>query len=187
MGESLLAWGRVLACLLAIVGVSAPPAAPAAQKAALACANPALPAAILDGPAARGGGAALALIDVRAPRAVLRLAVAANDSSRDLGLMCVTKLRPRAGMIFVFAQASDWSFWMKNTLIALDQIWVEPSGKVDTVAANVPKSALDTPDDRVARRRGHGVYVIELPAGEAAADGIVAGASLVIPSLRASQ
>jgi uncharacterized membrane protein (UPF0127 family) len=81
-------------------------------------------------------------------------------------------------MIFVFDKDSKQEFWMKNTLIALDMVWVRASGTVDTVAANVPKSTRTTPDDAVARRAGTGKYVIELAAGEAAADGIVVGSDL---------
>jgi uncharacterized membrane protein (UPF0127 family) len=117
---------------------------------------------------------------VRAPKAQLRLAVAGDFASRELGLMCVTRLRPNAGMIFVFDSAGTWDFWMKNTVAPLDMIWVETDGTVSNVAADVPASTLTTPDDAIARRSGHGLYVIELPAGEAALDGILKGAKLTI-------
>jgi len=55
-------------------------------------------------------------------------------------------------------------------------------GTVTTVAGNVPASTRSTPDDAVARRRGAGLYVIELAAGEAAADGISAGTKLLLPA-----
>jgi hypothetical protein len=121
----------------------------------------------------------VALVD--APRVTLRLAVAEDEHTRELGLMCVTHLQARTGMIFVFGHDDRWEFWMKNTLIPLDMVWVRPDGRVDAVAARVPASTRATPDDKVARRTGRGVYVIELAPGEAAADGIVAGSTLKVP------
>ena len=148
--------------------------------AALACANAALPSEILDGTPARSAATTLTVFGVHAPNAQLRLAVASEPTARELGLMCVTRLRPNAGMIFIFDAPQRWDFWMKNTLIPLDMIWVERDGAVNNVAEKVPASTLSTADDAVARRSGHGLYVIELPAGEAARDGIVKGSKLTI-------
>jgi uncharacterized membrane protein (UPF0127 family) len=151
------------------------------------CANPDLPRAIIDGSPVVDGHAPLRTIDVTAKKATLTLAVADNAQQRELGLMCVTALREHAGMIFVFPKASDWQFWMKNTLVPLDMVWVEADGKVSSVAADVPESALSTPDDKVARRTGHGGFVIELNAGEASRDGIAAGQHLALPTLTANE
>ncbi len=148
--------------------------------AALECANPALPRAILDGPPVAAIKPPLRLVRVRAPRATLSLAVGADPHSRELGLMCVTHLRRHAGMIFVFDQSYEWEFWMKKTLIPLDMIWLEKDGTVTTISADVPASSLTTPDDALARHRGHGEYVIELNAGEAKADGIRTGTRLPV-------
>jgi uncharacterized membrane protein (UPF0127 family) len=101
--------------------------------------------------------------------------------------MCVTKLRPQRGMIFVFAQSGRWDFWMKNTLVPLDMVWLDADGTVTTVAADVPAATRTTPDDAVARRSGNGLYVIELTAGEAAVDHLVVGKRLSLPALHASQ
>lgn len=147
-----------------------------------ACASTRLPAEILDGPIAPPRKP-LVLVDVAAPPVTLQLAVADDVSTREFGLMCVLRLRPQHGMIFVFSRESNWEFWMKNTLVPLDMIWVRADGTVTTVAANVPPSTRTTPDAMLARRRGHGVYVIELRANEAAADGIVVGSHLALPPL----
>jgi len=165
----------ICACLGVAHAASSPP-----NVAALPCANAALPAEILDGPPARSSTPPLSLFGVQAPKAQLRLAVASDPAARELGLMCVTRLRSNAGMIFVFDAAERWDFWMKNTLIPLDMIWVERDGAVSNVAPNVPASTFTTSDDEVARRSGHGLYVIELPAGEAARDGIAKGSKLTI-------
>jgi uncharacterized membrane protein (UPF0127 family) len=145
------------------------------------CANPQLPPAILDGAGPAPGSLPLTVITATAPSVALHLAVAADENARELGLMCVTRLAPQHGMIFVFDRSSDQEFWMKNTLIPLDMLWVAPDGTVTSVAADVPASTRSTPDDKVARRLGHGRFVIELPSGEAARDGITKGTRLDLP------
>jgi uncharacterized membrane protein (UPF0127 family) len=154
-------------------------------KATQPCANPALPAAILRGAAAAPSGPELRTIVVHAKHEYLRLAVVDTPDQRTLGLMCVTALRPRSGMLFVFADESHQTFWMKHTLIPLDMIWVRAGGRIDTVAARVPASTLQTPDADVARRGGEGTYVIELAAGEARRAGLTPGSTLALPSLHA--
>jgi len=172
-----LALGTVLA--LACLGATpAPPSSP--SYAALACANPALPQEILDGGAARSERPPLYNYNLIAPAATIHVALAGDFQTRETGLMCVTRLRPRSGMIFVFERSDDYEFWMKNTLIPLDMIWLEKDGTITNVAANVPASTLSTPDEKIARRRGHGMFVIELPGGEAVQDGIVKGAKIEI-------
>ncbi len=159
--------------------------------ATLKCANPRLPADILSG--ANGAisqdvsAKPLPLVTATGSAVPLTLAVAADGRSRELGLMCVTALKPDAGMIFVFPNDSDWEFWMKNTVTPLDMLWVGPDGTVRDVAADVPASTLDTTDDKVARRRGHGRYVIELRSGEAAREHIAVGTRFALPPLQATE
>ncbi len=172
-----LAFGIALA--LAELGATPAPA-PAPSYAALTCANPLLPPEILDGSPARSVKPALYNYDLAAPAATIHVAFAGDSETRETGLMCVTRLRPRSGMIFVFERSDDWEFWMKNTLIPLDMVWLERDGTVTNVAANVPASTLSTADDKIARRRGHGMFVIELPAGEALRDGIVKGSKIEV-------
>ena len=118
-------------------------------------------------------------IELAAPGATLTLRIAADPDTREYGLMCVLALPPHNGMLFVFpGPDADHPFWMKNTLIPLDMVWVNGRGVVTSVAANVPASTVDTPDDKVANRAGHGTYVIELAAGEAARAGIKPGVRL---------
>jgi uncharacterized membrane protein (UPF0127 family) len=123
--------------------------------------------------------APLTPVHVRAPAEVLELRVADTTSRREFGLMCVRELPPRSGMIFVFSDGDNFrDFWMKNTLIPLDMVFVSKSGKVNEVRANVPSTRVDTPDDKIPHRDGTGTYVIELGAGEAARAGIKPGTTL---------
>jgi uncharacterized protein len=114
----------------------------------------------------------LPTIQVRAPRATLTLQVAKTEAEREFGLMNVTKLPPHTGMLFVFDQDAPVEFWMKDTLVPLDMVFLGPEGMVRTVAANVPATSPKTPDAQIPRRDGKAKYVIELPAGEADQDGI---------------
>lgn len=127
----------------------------------------------------------LPTIEVRAHKTMLTLQVACTEQQRELGLMSVTKLAPHTGMIFVFESDAPVEFWMKDTLVPLDMLFVAGDGTVRSIAMNVPVVSLDTPDDQIPRRNGTGKFVIELPAGEAEADGIVAGIKLHLPALSA--
>lgn len=116
---------------------------------------------------------------IRTPSTKLSVQVVNRFDTRERGLMCIRSLPARTGMIFVFDTDAPRGFWMKNTLIPLDMIWVHKDGVVDTVAANVPSTTVTTPDDAVPRRSGTGTYVIELGAGEAARAHIRRGVRLV--------
>lgn len=118
----------------------------------------------------------LPTVTLAAPAAPLTVQVAATPAQRERGLMGVTALAPRSGMLFVFPMESTWEFWMKDTPLDLDMVWLRRSGTVSSVAARVPHAAPRTPDERIARRQGYGAYVIELSAGEAARDGLAPGA-----------
>ncbi|MGH7661047.1 MAG: DUF192 domain-containing protein [Vulcanimicrobiaceae bacterium] len=127
--------------------------------------------------------AALHTVSVAAPNAKLTLEVADTSESREYGLMFRTALAPHHGMIFVFSSDGRQGFWMKNTLIPLDMIFVRSNGTIDSIADNVPASKAG--DDIVAERVGEGKYVIELPAGEARRDGLHPGLRITIPPLEA--
>ena len=119
-----------------------------------------------------------ASIVAQAPNAELHLQVADTNAKREYGLMFRTSLPEHTGMVFVFAGDAPQTFWMKNTLIPLDMVFVAGNGVVRNVADHVPASKLTTPDDAVARRSASAKFVVELSAGEAAEDGIVTGSSI---------
>jgi uncharacterized protein len=117
-------------------------------------------------------------ITVQAPKATLTLQIAKTEAQRELGLMSVTKLPAHTGMVFVFDRDDLVEFWMKDTLVPLDMVWVGDDGVVREVAQDVPVVSLAMPDDQIPRRAGRGKFVIELPAFEASSDGIVKGVHL---------
>jgi uncharacterized membrane protein/uncharacterized membrane protein (UPF0127 family) len=120
----------------------------------------------------------LPTITVHAPKASLTLQVATTEDERETGLMSVTRLPAHTGMVFVFDQDAPVMFWMKDTLVPLDMVFIAADGTVRSVAANVPVVPEDTPDDKIPTRPGTAKYVVELPAGEAQKDGIVTGLRL---------
>jgi len=115
-------------------------------------------------------------VSVRAPKATLRMEVADTPKKREIGLMYRRSLPAHTGMVFVLSTDSIVGFWMKNTLIPLDMVFIGSDGVVRAVYANVPSSTLQTPESKIARRSGEGKFVFELPPGEAAKDGLVPGA-----------
>ncbi len=113
---------------------------------------------------------------VGAPRGELSLVPVTTEAKRARGLMCVVRVPAGRGMLFVFAPPDRvQAFWMKNTLVPLDMLFVTAGGVVTAVAANVPATPKGTPDAAVARRQGLGQFVIELGAGDAARHRIARG------------
>jgi hypothetical protein len=115
---------------------------------------------------------------VQTPTTTLQLEIATTEQQREQGLMNRTHLAPHSGMLFVFPSDQPVSFWMKNTLISLDMVFVDANGTVRQVIANVPTVSPALPDDQIPLEQSSGKYVIELAAGAAAKDGIVPGAVL---------
>jgi uncharacterized membrane protein (UPF0127 family) len=109
---------------------------------------------------------------------VVKAQLADTPQKTERGLMHRKKMAQNAGMLFIFEQNDPRVFWMKNTLISLDIIFVLEDKTVHSVAARVPRSYVYTPDHQVAYVQGFGKYVLELNAGAAAAHGIEAGSKL---------
>lgn len=121
---------------------------------------------------------ALAAIIVRAPDAALRVQVARTPEQRERGLMSVRHLATHTGMLFIFDSDAPVAFWMKDTLIPLDMVFVGADGTVRKIFTRVPVVSPRLPDQQIRLEQGNAKYVIELPAGEAANDGLRAGVHL---------
>ncbi|MFO6463535.1 DUF192 domain-containing protein [Jannaschia sp. KMU-145] len=117
-------------------------------------------------------------VDIRGEFGTVRfrveLALTPEDQSR--GLMFREEMARMSGMLFVYPQTREVGFWMRNTLIPLDMIFVDEAGRVVKVHADaVPL------DETVIRSGAPTRGVLELNAGMAATLGIDVGDELRSP------
>lgn len=96
--------------------------------------------------------------------------VAESGDQQAQGLMFRTSLSPDKGMIFPFPEDKPASFWMKNTVIPLDIIFIRRDGTIESITANtVPYSLAPV------RSNEPVAAVLELAAGRAGELGIRSG------------
>ncbi len=122
------------------------------------------------------------VVDVRGPFGQARFTVELADTpdARSRGLMFRESMASAAGMLFIYPNPQRASFWMKNTLIPLDMIFADASGRVTRVHAGAK------PKDLTAIDGGDGVVmVLEINGGLAAKLGIAPGAELRHPAVSA--
>ena len=96
--------------------------------------------------------------------------VAESNAQQAQGLMFRTRLAPDKGMVFPFSQDRVAGFWMKNTVISLDIIFVRRDGTIESVAANTTPYSLES-----VRSNEPVGAVLEIAAGRAAELGIQPG------------
>jgi len=101
---------------------------------------------------------------------VVKVEIAADDASRARGLMFRRALEPDHGMLFVFPDSEEHPFWMHDTPLSLDLIFLDETRAVVGVVANAAPQT-DTP--RTVGRPSR--YVVEVAAGEAAAHAVGPG------------
>ena len=99
--------------------------------------------------------------------------VVSNEADRAKGLMYRKSLPEGQGMLFDFHSEQDVSFWMQNTYIPLDMIFIKADGTISTIAENtIPYSETPVPSSEPVRA------VIEIKGGGARQLGIAAGAKV---------
>lgn len=118
---------------------------------------------------------ALVPLTIKAPgRAhVFRVEVARTPEAQAKGLMFRTSLPVDGGMLFPFARPRFASFWMKNTLIPLDMIFIRADGSIDRIAENTIPENLEP-----VVSGGEVTAVLELAGGTAARLGIEENATV---------
>lgn len=106
----------------------------------------------------------------------LNVEVAADEDSRELGLMFRNSLAPDAGMLFEFDKDQPVAMWMKNTYISLDMVFIASNGRVVNIERNTTPESLD-----VIESAGPVRAVLEVAAGTADRLGIAPGAQVRHP------
>ena len=96
--------------------------------------------------------------------------LATNDTERAHGLMFRKQLGAYEGMLFDFFKEMPVSFWMKNTLIPLDMVFIAGDGTIKHVHANAVPMSTDTIPSQYPVRA-----VLEINGGSAALLGIKPG------------
>jgi uncharacterized membrane protein (UPF0127 family) len=103
--------------------------------------------------------------------------IADTSAEREAGLMFREEMADDHGMLFVFEEPRDVSFWMRNTPMPLDLIFVGQDGKIRAIKQGEPQSeAMISPGVPVR-------FVLELKAGTAARSGIEDGDLLRHPAI----
>lgn len=97
------------------------------------------------------------------------LEIAATADEQSCGMMYRKTMKPKTGMIFPFDPPRPATFWMENTYLPLDLIFVAPDNRVLTIASGKPMSQDFIDSGGVA------ASVIELRAGEAKRIGLKPG------------
>ena len=120
------------------------------------------------------------VVELRGPAGQQRFTVEVADdgAERAQGLMFRESMPSSAGMLFVYEEPQSVSFWMKNTLIPLDMIFADETGRVTRVHSNA------IPGDTTPIQGGEGVrFVLEINGGLAARMGIAEGSELRHPAI----
>ena len=119
-------------------------------------------------------------IDLRGDWGQTRFSVEVADDPRErsLGLMHRESLPTSAGMLFVYERPQRVAFWMRNTLIPLDMLFLDADGRVSRIHENA------VPLDETSIEGGMGIqYVLEINGGLARRLGITEGSEVRHPSI----
>lgn len=112
---------------------------------------------------------------------VIDAQVALTPEQREIGLMMRKEMAQHEGMIFVFEQAGQQCFWMKNTLLPLTAAFVADDGTIVNMADMKPQTTDSHCSARPVR------YVLEMNKGWFAKKGIKAGSKLGGPLFEAKR
>jgi uncharacterized membrane protein (UPF0127 family) len=174
-----------------VATAAAPPSLKAAASAA-ELAQPSCQVPLAEAPPAKVGPASVCPPDPTGPMPLPRgwvsfigapgaprvaVEIAANDTARERGLMYRVKMPEDQGMIFDWTDPAQHSFWMRNTCIPLDMLFIEADGTIAGILEQVP------PMDESPRGVPCPVtHVLELNAGWSRAHGVSPGQQVRIES-----
>ncbi|MBP7898437.1 DUF192 domain-containing protein [Candidatus Gracilibacteria bacterium] len=123
-------------------------------------------------------------VALKDPQYIFQVEIARTDAELEKGLMYRTSMPANHGMLFVFKDDAARTFWMKNTLIPLDMIFVDYQGNVVSILPNVPPCELPENQSRncpTYPSQKPSRYVLELNAGVSQQLGLHDGDKLFLP------
>ena len=109
------------------------------------------------------------VIETGSAKRTFSIEIADTSAEREAGLMFREEMADDHGMLFVFDESREVNFWMKNTPMPLDLVFVGQDGRIKAIKRGEPESeAIISPGEPVN-------FVLELKAGTAARDGLKDG------------
>jgi uncharacterized membrane protein (UPF0127 family) len=109
------------------------------------------------------------VIETGSVKRTFSIEIADTSAEREAGLMFRREMADDHGMLFVFDKSREVNFWMKNTPMPLDLIFVGQDGRIKAIKRGEPESeVIISPGQPVN-------FVLELKAGMAAKDGLKDG------------
>jgi hypothetical protein len=133
--------------------------------------------ALATGPACASPGGPRVVLESGGKNHVVQVELADTDQKRERGLMFRKELPDGQGMLFLFDEEREHTFWMKDTLIPLDIIFVDGSGRVTDVVASARPLSLEP------RTGGPARMVLEVPGGWARAHDVRVGDRMRVEGL----
>jgi uncharacterized membrane protein (UPF0127 family) len=114
---------------------------------------------------------------VRIGQATYRVDLAVSEMERAQGLSGRPDLGVDAGMLFVYESDAPRTFWMPDMHFPLDMVWIKSDCTVSGVSSDVPNPPPATPRNELLRYPSTEPvrFVLEINAGQAAAQGVTAG------------
>lgn len=111
------------------------------------------------------------------------LEIAKTTSQLSLGLGNRQSLCPTCGMIFIFPFEGVLPFWMKDTLIPLDMIWINSKNEIVSIQTATVESGKSDIQLHIYKNNTPAKYVIELNAGDTGKLNLKVGDTIEIPKL----
>lgn len=126
------------------------------------------------GSAARADESQLTIRTAAGAEHVFTVELADTPDEQARGLMFRESLAPDAGMLFDFHVSRPTSFWMQNTLIPLDMLFIRADGSIARIQVNAkPLDTTSIPSGEPVR------FVLEIPGGRSVELGIAVGDTMI--------
>ena len=118
----------------------------------------------------------------------IHIEIADDQAERAQGLMNRTELAADSGMLFIFDEPREAAFWMKNTLIPLDMLFMDAKGVIRHIHASAtPLDLTPVPGAAPGDPSPERLMVLEIAGGEAARLGLQVGMAMSHPRLDQTQ